>query len=188
MMDAIFILKNKNMETKGVDFKIGGKLEYCGVEILPNQKDIECIMIESIVYHKTLKVQGSMKENMWVAHFTKNSYTELPMLLNSTNRKRIFKLYGNTLPKGEERQINLLHNIIVRLTKETTRDPQDGGDCDGLRISKTPALKPKLDVLTSSHVNWDKCVTYVSKGGNIDDLRSKYKISIDVENEIKNHK
>ena len=48
------------------------------------------------------------------------------MVLNSTNRKRIAKLFPEV-----EGCINLLKNVAVRLTREKTRDVQDGGETWG---------------------------------------------------------
>lgn len=162
---------------------MGGKLEYCGVEILPNGKDIEYIVISHIEFKETAKIRGTEQENMWICHFAKNPYTKIPMLLNSTNRKRLSKQAGT--PYLED-----VKNFAVRLTQEKARDVHEGGETMGLRISKTPAKKPAASAprpaparesLSPEHLNWQKCVDWVAAGKPIDDLRSKYDITPEIE-------
>lgn len=166
------------MENKTpIHYRQGGKIEYCGVEILPSGKDIESIIIDHVIYHDRLKVQGSDKEGMWTCHFVKNPYTDLPLLLNSTNRKRLAK-------QAKTPYLETIKNFAVRLTQEETRDAQDGGMTMGLRISKIPAQQPVKEKLNKSHANWQKCVDYVKSGKPVSDLLSKYEISTEVEKEL----
>lgn len=170
------------MSEQGTHYRIGGKLEYCGVEILPDGRDIENIVIERIQYHDKLKVQGAVQDGVWTAHFAKNPYTMLPMILNSTNRKRIAKLFPNV--KGK---IDLLKNISVRLTQESTRDATDGGTTMGLRISKIPAkIDAKKPILTQEHEGWKACVDFIAKGGDIKMIKDKYEVSEEVEKLLTN--
>lgn len=172
------------MSQEKVHFRTGGKIEYCGVEILPDGKDIDPIVIDYIKFHPALKVQGSNKENMWTVHFAKNNpYTKLPMLLNSTNRKRLAKLAKNNYLED-------IKNFPIRLTQELTKDISDGGsEIHGLRISKIPAKAvvapaPKKDILTAAHPNFDACKAHLSGGGTIADLKAKYDIPKEVEVEL----
>lgn len=79
-------------------------------------------------------INGRTENGVWVAHFADNPYTNLPLILNATNRKRLVKLYPEC-----DGYLARLENVAVRLTKEETRDVQDGGTTWGLRISKLPA-------------------------------------------------
>ena len=120
--------------------------------MLPQGKDIEYIVIERIEYKEREEVNGRIEKGVWVAYFAPNPYTKLPMILNSTNRKRIAKRF----PECND-YIDTLKNIAVRLTREKTRDVQDGGETWGLRISKQPAKlpePPKKEVLTAQHAKW----------------------------------
>lgn len=170
------------MTEKGIHYRTGGKLTHAGCEMLPDGKDIEYIVIERIEYKESEKIGGRVETGVWVAHFAKNSYTNLPMVLNSTNRKRIAKLFPEV-----EGCINLLKNIAVRLTREKTKDVQDGGETWGLRISRMQAkapTAPKKDVLSEKHANWDKCVKWLADGNGIESLRSKYEITKEVEEKL----
>jgi len=102
--------------------------------MLPDGKDIERIIIARIEYKESEMINGRTENGVWVAHFAPNPYTNLPMLLNATNRKRLVKQF----PECDGYPARL-ENIAVRLTKEKTRDVQDGGETWGLRISKLPA-------------------------------------------------
>lgn len=119
---------------ENIHYRTGGRLTHCGVECLPNGADIERIVIERIEFKDKESINGRDEEGVWVAHFAQNPYTNLPFILNATNRKRLVKQFPecNGYPAR-------LKNVAVRLTKERCRDVQDGGETWGLRISKTPA-------------------------------------------------
>lgn len=121
-------------DQRNIHYRTGGRLTHCGVECLPNGKDIERIIIARIEYKESEMINGRTETGVWVAHFAPNPYTSLPMLLNATNRKRLVKQF----PECEGYPARL-ENVPVRLTKEKTRDVQDGGETWGLRISKIPA-------------------------------------------------
>lgn len=164
-----------------IHYRTGGKLTHCGVEILPNGQDIPCIYIKSIKFHESHEVAGRSIDNVWIATFEPNPYTTLPMVLNSTNRVRLSKL-------AREPYLERISNFPVRLTQEDAKDVKNGGTTKGLRISKTPATippQPKKEVMTKEHPNFDKCVAHIKGGGTVDDLRVKYDISKDVEDEIR---
>ena len=167
------------MSEKGIHYRTGGKLIHAGCEMLPSGKDIEYIVIERIEFKEQENIGGRTEQGVWIAHFAKNPYTNLPMVLNPTNRKRIAKLFPEV-----EGCINLLKNVAVRLTREKTRDVQDGGETWGLRISRMAAKKPqapKKDVLNENHANWGKCVDWLVGGNDIEALRGKYQITKEVE-------
>lgn len=168
------------MEEKGIHYRVGGKLTHAGCEMLPNGNDIEYIIIERIEFKDSENVGGRIEQGIWVAHFAPNQYTKLPMVLNATNRKRIAKLFPQVAG-----HINLLKNIAVRLTKEETKDIQDGGKTYGLRISKIPAKAPTKPTLTPSHEKWTECVSWVKQGNTAETLRQWYDISEAVIQQLK---
>ena len=124
------------MEQNDIYFRAGGRITHCGVECLPGGRDIERIVIERIEFKESETINGRTENGVWIAYFAPNPYTQLPLILNVTNRRRLIKLY----PECEGFPARL-HNVAVRLTKEKTRDPQEGGECWGLRISKIPAAE-----------------------------------------------
>lgn len=160
---------------QGIDYRTGGKLTHCGCEIFQKTggKDIECIVISRIEYHEEgVNIGGRKESNVWEAYFAPNPYTDLPMVLNATNRKRIAKLFGT-------RYINLLKNIPVRLTHEKTRDVQDGGTTEGLRISLIKAKMPepplkKKPVLTPDSDKWEGAVKWLKDGHTPEELLEHY--------------
>lgn len=171
------------MSEQGIHYRTGGKLTHAGCEMLPSGKDIEYIVIERIEYKDQENIGGRTEQGVWVAHFAKNKYTNLPMVLNSTNRKRIAKLFPEV-----EGCINLLKNVAVRLTKEKTRDPQDiGSDTWGLRISRMPAKKPaapKKEKIEVGSDKWEKCIEWIMSGKDVESLRKWYDITKEVEDAL----
>lgn len=124
------------MNQEDIYFRAGGKITHCGVEMLPSGKDVE-VVIARIEYKDSEMVNGRQENGIWLAHFAPNPYTTLPLILNSTNKKRLVKLFPSC-----EGYLARLKNVPVRMTKELTRDPQGGGQVYGLRISMIPA-KPQ---------------------------------------------
>ena len=131
-------------DQKSIHYRVGGKLTHAGVEMLPEGKDIERIIIARIEYKESEMINGRKEEGVWVAHFAPNPYTTLPLILNATNRKRLYKMYPDC-----DGYLARLENVPVRLTKEKTRDVQDGGETWGLRISKMPPA-PETKVATAA--------------------------------------
>jgi len=171
-----------NEEEKGIHWRTTAKALHCGVEMLPDGKDIDYIVIEHIEYKDKENIAGRMESNKAIAYFAENPYTKLPMVLNATNCKRLEKLSGTPL-------LNKLTNFAVHLTKEKCRDVQDGGETYGLRISKLPAKQPSKPILDAKHTNWGKCIDYLKQGNTVQNLRKGYEISEEVEmllnNEVK---
>lgn len=123
------------MEEKKLHWRTGSKITHAGVEILPNGADIPRIMIDHLEFHEeSINVGGRSQAGVWEIVFEKNPYTEMRMVANSTNRKRLAHLFPEC-----EGYISELKHVPVRLTKELTRDPSDGSQVYGLRISKIPA-------------------------------------------------
>lgn len=111
--------------------------EYLGAEdIKPGTKPV--LTIEGIYYGKVTLQRG--KENKDVMTFLEKSVDGIcevrPLIVNSTNRKTLKKIYGavdaDTL-EGKKVELYVDHNV---------RDPQTGGTTDGIRIS---AYIPKAE-------------------------------------------
>ena len=162
--------------------------DFCGCEILPPPKyEIERIVIDHIVFHNEIKINGQKKQNAFVAYFAPNPYTTLPFCLNSGNAKRLAKkTWSIVVEDGLECQgrIDLLHNIPVRLCRELTRDPSDGGQVYGLRISQLdPAPEAAPQPAQKKAIQEDqiqKIVDWAKKNGlNIDQIAEKYDFASD---------
>lgn len=130
-------LINNQMET-GIYYKRGSKSDFAGVEILGDAMEIPRAIIEEIAFHENLKVQGKNERERWTC---KLQGIDKPMLLNSTNRKRLAKRFWNTIvADGTEchGRLNLLTGLgcAIRLDSEPCRDPSDGEMTIGLRVSK----------------------------------------------------
>lgn len=163
-------------DQRNIHYRKGGKLTHCGVECLPDGKDIERIIIARIEYKESEMINGRTENGVWVAHFADNPYTNLPMLLNATNRKRLVKQF----PECDGYPARL-ENVAVRLTRERTRDVQDGGETWGLRISKLPAApqeESKKKVVTEDKIqvviDWAK-----KNGKTFEDISKMYDFSSD---------
>lgn len=179
--------KNSNMDNQlGNYYRKTGSHDFCGCEILPPPKyEIERIVIDHIVFHNEIKINGQKKQNAFVAYFAPNPYTTLPFCLNSGNAKRLAKrTWSIVVEDGLECQgrIDLLHNIPVRLCRELTRDPSDGGQVYGLRISQLDpaqeeAPRPqKKKTITEDKV--DVVVEWAKKNGKtIADIEAMYEMS-----------
>lgn len=166
---------------ENIHYRTGGKLTHCGVECLPNGADIERIVIERIEYKDSESINGRIENGVWIAHFAPNPYTNLPFILNATNRKRLVKQF----PECDGYPARL-KNVAVRLTKERCRDVQDGGETWGLRISKNPAADAPVQQQTQQAkkvITEDKVqviVDWAKKNGKtIDDVASMYDFESD---------
>lgn len=171
-----------------------GNHDFCGCEILPPPKyEIERIVIDHIVFHEEIRINGQKKQNAFVAYFAPNPYTTLPFCLNSGNAKRLAKkTWSIIVEDGLECQgrIDLLHNIPVRLCRELTRDPSDGGQVYGLRISQldpAPDTAPQKKVITDDKVS--AIVEWANKNGlTLADIAERYDFaSEDVKKQIEDN-
>ena len=165
-----------------------GNHDFCGCEILPPPKyEIERIVIDHIIFHEEIRINGQKKQNAFVAYFAPNPYTTLPFCLNSGNAKRLAKkTWSIIVEDGLECQgrIDLLHNIPVRLCRELTRDPSDGGQVYGLRISQLdPApesvpAQPQKKVITDDKVS--VILEWANKNGlTLADIAKQYDFASD---------
>ena len=134
-------------------------MSHAGSDILPNGKDIT-LVIEKLEWKVGEMINGK-KQDAWIGHFKSNPYTKLPFVVNSTNMKRLRKLTGLESPE-------LLTNFAVIMTREITKDPQDGGETWGLRVSKVKAKQTQVDapkekdVLTISSENFEDIKGWLS--------------------------
>lgn len=123
---------------QGIYYKRGSKSDFAGVEILGDAMVLPRVIIEEIAFHETLKVQGKTERERWTC---KLQGIEKPMLLNSTNKKRLAKRFWDT-PVADgtpcHGRLNLLTGLglAIRLDSEPCRDPSDGEMTIGLRVSK----------------------------------------------------
>lgn len=123
---------------QGIYYKRGCKSDFAGVEILGDAMVLPRVIIEEIAFHETLKVQGKTERERWTC---KLQGIEKPMLLNSTNKKRLAKRFWDT-PVADgtpcHGRLNLLTGLglAIRLDSEPCRDPSDGEMTIGLRVSK----------------------------------------------------
>ena len=161
------------MEQTDIHFRTGGNITHAGIEVLPAGKDIEYIVLESIEFKESERINGREQSGVWIGHFAPNPYTSLPWVINSTNRRRLAKLFPES-----EGYLARLHNVAIRLTKDKTRDPQDGGDCWGLRVSLIPAKQPEKKVISEDKIG---VVVKWARENNltIDDVAKKYDFESD---------
>lgn len=161
------------MNQNDIHFRTGGNITHAGIEVLPSGKDIEYIVLESIEFKESERINGRQQDGVWIGHFAPNPYTNLPWVINSTNRRRLAKLFPEC-----DGYLARLRNVAIRLTKEKTRDPVDGGDCWGLRVSLTPAKKPEAqkpilsDEKIEAAIGWAK-----SNNKTIADVEKLYALS-----------
>lgn len=152
------------MNQNDIHFRTGGNISHAGIEVLPAGKEIDYIVLESIEFKESEQINGRKQAGVWIGHFAPNPYTSLPWVINSTNRRRLAKLFPEC-----EGYLARLHNVAIRLTKEKTKDPQDGGECWGLRVSLIPAKQPeapapaKKKIVTEDVV--EKTISWARKNG-----------------------
>lgn len=168
--------KNIYMEQTDIHFRTGGNITHAGIEVLPSGKDIEYIVIERIEFKESEQINGRKQAGVWIGHFAPNPYTSLPWVINSTNRRRLAKLFPEC-----DGYLARLHNVAIRLTKEKTRDPIDGGDCWGLRVSLIPAKKPESPTKKAIQENQVQTIIDWAKknGKTINDIASIYDFASD---------
>ena len=122
--------KDKLRQLKG-DERLGQmrESEYLGAEDIDD--GAEPVLTIAGLWNGTVTLQRG-KENKDVLSFTEERVPGImqvrPLIVNSTNRKTLRKLYGDAKAStlvGKQIQLYVDHNV---------RDPQDGGLTDGIRI------------------------------------------------------
>lgn len=114
--------------------------EYLGAEDIDD--GIEPILTISGLWNGLVTLQRG-KENKDVLTFAEERVPGImqvrPLIINSTNRKTLRKLYGDAKAStlvGKQIQLYIDHNV---------RDPQDGGFTDGIRIRGHKPRPPKQE-------------------------------------------
>ena len=113
--------------------------EYLGAEDIDD--GTEPILTIAGLWYGSVTLQRG-KENKDVLSFAEERvpgiYQVRPLIVNSTNRKTLRKLFGDAKAStlvGKQIQLYVDHNV---------RDPQDGGMTDGIRIRPySPALRSR---------------------------------------------
>jgi hypothetical protein len=112
---------------ESIHYRAASKATHSGVEVLHGHREIPRIIIDRIEYVENIVINGRTERCAFVAHFRPgNGFAELPMILNQTNCRRITKLYPEC-----EGYLARLKNIAVRLTSESCKDPNGGGQTLG---------------------------------------------------------
>lgn len=149
-------------------YRYSGKLSHIGCECLPNGKDV-VVTIERITFSDNEVINGD-RQAAWVCYFKPNPHFKLPMILNSTNRKRLAKLSGTPF-------LETVKDLTVTLTQEM--DKAIGGGKDwALRISN---IKPRQEQvvaerspLSLTSPNYPTLVEWLKGTGTLAGLLQKY--------------
>ena len=170
------------METQRLlHYRHGGKISHIGVEALQEGKDI-VVTIESIAFIEGGTINGQ-SQDFWEARFVKNPYFTLPMVLNSTNRKRLAKLASTPY-------LETVKNLTVTLTQEMSK-MVDGGRDMALRISN---IKPKQieaekpivkQPLTLTSEKYEGLKKWLSESGTLTGLLKAYEPDEECMSELK---
>lgn len=149
-------------------WRYGGNITHIGMEALPSGNDIT-VVIDRIAHVENEVVNGK-KQPAWVCWFKKNPYFTLPMVLNTTNRKRLVKLSGTSY-------LETVKDLPVILTKEMDKIPGESEKDWCLRISKIKPTnnKQKLDVNSPNYASIKKWLK--EQGGSIEGIKAKYEVS-----------
>lgn len=114
--------------------------EYLGAEDIDD--GTEPILTIAGLWYGSVTLQRG-KENKDVLSFAEERvpgiYQVRPLIVNSTNRKTLRKLFGDAKAStlvGKQIQLYVDHNV---------RDPQDGGMTDGIRIRPYKPRPPKQE-------------------------------------------
>lgn len=152
-------------------FKKAFKSPYLGSQDLPDYKDMN-LTIEKVIMQESKGLKENSTFN--IAYFTDVSFK--PMLLNSTNSKRVSKLANS--PYIED-----WVNIEVTLT---VKKVSAFGDIhDALRIREvTRKIQTSLPELNSNSKKWNEIIGRVSEGAKREVISKYYSVSDEAWNEI----
>ena len=154
-------------EQRLLHYRHGGKISHIGVEALPEGKDIT-VTIESISFVEDGTINGQ-KQDFWEAKFVKNPYFILPMVLNSTNKKRLAKLANTPY-------LETVKNLPIILTQEMSK-MVDGGKDMALRISNIKPSQPApvtKQPLTLKSEKYEGLKKWLSETGTLTGLLKAY--------------
>ena len=157
------------METKLTHWKKLTNPDYIGAyDFLPNEERI--VTIKDVRREMVTGTEGK-KEECTVVHFTEGK----PMILNATNSKSITKLAES--PYIEQW---VGHSFKIYVTKVKAF----GEVHDALRIrsEKIVKVKPELKIGTP---NFENCKAALAKGTTMEQIKSKYDVSTQVEAALK---
>lgn len=128
----------------------------------------ERIVTISKVTREIVSGPDAKKEECTIIHF-KEGYK--PMIMNATNSKMLSKLVGS--PYVEDWPGNSIKLVISKIKAF-------GEIVDALRI-KSEKVEKKLPVLEPGSKNFEACKASLSNGFTIDQIKSKYQVSQEVE-------
>ncbi len=116
------------------------KSEYLGAEDI--DPGTEPILTISGIYNGIVTLQRG-KENKDVLIFSETSVNGIrhvrPLIVNSTNRKTLRKVYGAV-------DADTLHGKLVKLyVDHNVRDPETGGKTDGIRVRQYAPEPPQKE-------------------------------------------
>ena len=140
--------------------------DYLGAYSLPDGKDIT-VKITKVVREMVTSV-GGKQEECTVAHLE----NQKPMILNVTNSKMIQKIYGTPYIEdwaGKE----------ITIYAATTKLKGDDVEC--LRIRPKAPSKPVLEYNTK---DYEKVLAAIMGGYTIEQVRTKWQISKELEKKI----
>jgi len=160
------------METK-THWKKVFNSEYLGSCDLEDGKDLKAI-VKNVVVKKVKNTDGKEQERN-VAFFTDAKLK--PMVLNATNCKVMKKFAKSPF-------INDWNNITIQIyVKDDIR--AFGDITEGLRIRD---IQPKLDKpkLTPNSPAWNNAITFLQGAGTMQNIKTKYDISVADEELLKN--
>lgn len=171
------------MKQEDIFWRAGGKITHAGCEILDAGKDTTFI-IDHIEFKDQETINGRTENGVWLMHLKRNGKAELPIILNSTNKKRLVKLFPEC-----EGFLARIKNKPVIMTKEPCRDPNGGGQTIGLRVSPIPAKMPVAKPVVKPELTEDKLETAIEwakkNGKTVDDIKGMYSVSETIENALK---
>lgn len=149
--------------------------DYLGAYSLPTDesgKPKDIILTIDKVVRELVTSEGGKKEECTILHFKEN---QKPMILNRTNSKTISKLYGTPY-------IEQWGGLKIKIGQSVTRLKGDDVECLRIRNEQQGITLPILQI--SDKANFEKCKKALSNGYTMDQLRTKWTIPQETENEL----
>ena len=142
--------------------------DYLGAYSLNKGEDLT-LTIDKVVREQVTGI-GGKKEECTIAYFVE---PQKPMILNRTNSKMIAKIQGT--PYIEE-----WNKKRVTIYASTTKLGGEMVECLRIREQKPENTPLRVD----DTVNFNKCKAALKNGYTMEDLRKKWSISPEIENEL----